>query len=149
MRKADLLSRVAELETRLAHLTSVANDSRVGCPDSAVARLRERMQPEQETFVALLLDARQKIVGSYVVGMGSVSAVTVHPRDVFRETIRRNAHSLIVGHNHPSGVCEPSQADDELTDRLIEAGKLLGIPVLDHIVVTDLGHYSYAERGRM
>ncbi len=91
---------------------------------------------EQEYFVVILLDARQRIIDIIGVGMGTLSQVDVHPREVFRDAVRLGAHSIIIAHNHPSGDAEPSSADVVLTERLAEVGRMQGIPVLDHIVVT-------------
>jgi len=103
---------------------------------------------EQEHFWAILLNARQQVLKVVLVAKGTVASVDTHPRDIFREAVRMNAHALILAHNHPSENPEPSSADDALTDRMAEAGQLLGIPVLDHLVVTRHDAYSYAQRGR-
>jgi DNA repair protein RadC len=99
---------------------------------------------EQEYFAAVLLDSRQRVVDVLGVAVGNLSEVEVHPRELFREAVRRGAHSVILAHNHPTGDPEPSQADIELTERMIEVGKLVGIPVLDHIIVTREGWSSIA-----
>jgi len=104
---------------------------------------------EQEYFVAILLDARQRVQALLAVAVGSLSQVDVHPRELFRDAIRHRAHSIILAHNHPSGSAEPSQADLDLTVRMVEAGKLVGIPVLDHIVTTKRGTTSLASAGLM
>ena len=104
---------------------------------------------EQEHFWAILMNARQKILKILLIAKGSVAEVTVHPRDVFREAIRMNVSSMIIAHNHPSGDVQPSEGDDDLTYRLVDAGQLLGIPVLDHLVVSETEFYSYAEHGRL
>jgi DNA repair protein RadC len=107
---------------------------------------------DQESFLVILLDARQNIIDTKVAAVGSLAQVDVHPREVFRDAVRLRAHSMIVSHNHPSGEAEPSPADIELTHRLAEAGRLAGIPVLDHLIVArgrdgSLRATSLAERG--
>lgn len=146
----DLEARLACAEREVAALRggSRACDAVRG-PEDAVARIRERCAPLQETFVVLLLDARGRVIDSVVTSLGTAANVEVHPRDVFRDAIVRNAHSIIVGHNHPSGSPDPSQADIDLTRRLSDAGRLLGIPVLDHVVVTMSRHTSLAGLGLM
>jgi len=91
----------------------------------------------------LALDAVNAPIGRpRIVAMGTVNGVEVHPRDIFRVAIARNAVSIIVAHNHPSGDTEPSLDDRALTRKISEAGKLLGIPLLDHIIVTPSGKYT-------
>lgn len=100
----------------------------------------------QETFVALGLDARQRVRLVRTIAVGSVSQVDVHPREVFRPLVRAGMHSVVVVHNHPSGEPEPSQADIELTLRLVGVGATLGIPLVDHVIVTRTRSLSFAAR---
>lgn len=101
---------------------------------------------EQETFVALYLTVRNTLVGEpHVVAIGCLTSVEVHPRDVFRGAIAANAAGIVILHNHPSGDPTPSAEDIELTRRLKACGDLLGIPVVDHVVVTADRHVSIAE----
>ncbi len=95
------------------------------------------------------LDARLRVQVVREVGLGTVAAVTVHPREVFRPLIRAGAHSTLLVHNHPSGEPKPSRADIELTERLVDVGWLLGVPVLDHLIVSDGGETSLVESGLM
>jgi DNA repair protein RadC len=89
----------------------------------------------QETFFVLLLDTKNKLIGSPVECLrGLLDQCPVHPREVFREAVRQSAASVILAHNHPSGDPTPSKEDIDITRRLIEAGKILGIRVVDHIV---------------
>jgi DNA repair protein RadC len=102
----------------------------------------------QERFVVVALDARNRPVRCHVVAVGSVAAVVVRPREVFAPLIRDRAVAAIVLHNHPSGgPVEPSVEDTEITRRLADAGKLLGIPLLDHLVVGKKGYYSFRDAG--
>lgn len=102
---------------------------------------------EQESFLLLGLDARQRVRMVRRVALGSLAQVDVHPREVFRPLIRESMHAAIVVHNHPSGEPAPSHADLELTARLAEVGRLLGIPILDHLIVTRDRHVSVAALG--
>jgi len=104
---------------------------------------------EQEVFLVIGLDARLRVQVVREVGLGTVAAVTVHPREVFRPLVRAGAHSTLLVHNHPSGESKPSHADIELTERLVDAGWLLGVPVLDHLIVSDSGETSLVESGMM
>ena len=97
---------------------------------------------KKEHFLALLLDTRNRLIRTATVSMGSLDSSVVHPREVFKEAIKASAASVIFVHNHPSGDPEPSHDDIELTRRLVEAGKLLGIVVLDHVIVGDGAYLS-------
>lgn len=108
------------------------------------AHLRGR---SQEVFMILGLDSRRRIRIIKEVGLGTVAHVDVHPREVFRPLIQAGAHSVILVHNHPSGDAEPSEHDVRLTHRLAECGWTIGIPVLDHVIVTDAGCTSMLALG--
>lgn len=101
----------------------------------------------QEHFLVLGLDARQRVVLQRTVAVGSLSRVDVHPRELFRPLVRAGAHAAVLVHNHPSGDPQPSDADIELTHRMVQVGRLLGITVLDHLVVTDTDSVSLASLG--
>ena len=96
---------------------------------------------DRETFLVAALDGRNRLAGINTVSIGSVNVTLVHPREVFKPAILLNAAAIIVAHNHPSGDPTPSPEDRALTARLIEAGRLLGIEVLDHLVLTASGEY--------
>ncbi len=98
-----------------------------------------------EEFWVIALNPLCKVIKSDMLFRGTVDTCFVHPRDVFRFALLANATSIIVGHNHPSGECEPSRADKELTTRLKQGGDLLQIPLVDHVVITYKGYFSFAE----
>ena len=103
---------------------------------------------EREVFACLYLDTRHRIIGNLeVLFRGTIDAATVHPREVVKAALRRNAAAIILAHNHPSGVTEPSPADRALTRRLIDALALIDVRVIDHMVVGAEGATSFAERG--
>ena len=89
----------------------------------------------RERFVVVLLDGKHRVLREETVSVGSLSASLVHPREVFRPAVRHSAAAVVLVHNHPSGDCDPSGEDLEVTRRLARAGELLGIPVLDHVVI--------------
>ena len=126
--------------TRAADITpaSATTPEVVGTPADAARLARPVMRlRDQETFVALFLSVRNALVAPpHVVAIGTLTGVEVHPRDVFRAAIAANAAGIVVLHNHPSGDPTPSAEDVELTRRLKACGDLLGIPVVDHVVVT-------------
>ncbi len=101
---------------------------------------------EQETFLALLLDGKHRLLRTVRVSEGTLTTSLVHPREVFRTAVRESAAAVIAVHNHPSGDPEPSQEDAEVTRRLREAGVLLGIPLLDHVIVGEGTYVSMRER---
>jgi DNA repair protein RadC len=95
------------------------------------------------------LDARNRPLSRHLVAQGSLASCMVHPREVFAPLVRRRAAAAILVHNHPSGDPTPSPEDERLTERLVEAGRLLGIAVLDHLVVARDGYYSFRDAGRV
>ena len=103
---------------------------------------------DREHFVIILLNQKNRVLGVSTISIGSLSASIVHPREVYKSAILSNAASIICGHNHPSTDCQPSREDRAITTRLVEAGKLLGISVLDHVVIGGDGRYfSFADEG--
>jgi DNA repair protein RadC len=99
----------------------------------------------QERFFVVLLDGRHRVLRHELVSQGTLTASLVHPREVFRPALRESAAALVLVHNHPSGDPTPSREDREITERLEQAGELLGVPVLDHVVVAERGYYSLRE----
>ncbi len=100
-----------------------------------------------ETFLVLHLDGKNRMVGMTTCSIGSMTASLVHPRDVFRPAIANLTAGLILIHNHPSGDPSPSQEDIQVTERLCEAGKIVGIRVLDHVVIGASRYFSFADEG--
>lgn len=101
----------------------------------------------REAFVVLTLDTQNKLRDLHVLSVGTLDASLVHPRDVFRPAILASAAAIIISHNHPSGNAEPSPQDIELTKRLVAAGKILDIAVLDHVIIGEGRYVSLHERG--
>ena len=100
-----------------------------------------------EVFKAVLLDAKNRIIRDFTVSQGSLTVSIVHPREVFNIAVRESSAAVIFVHNHPSGDPQPSQEDYALTQRLTEAGEILGIRVLDHVVIGDGKYVSFADEG--
>ena len=122
----------------------------IGRPADVVGFLRamDFATSDRESFVVVHLSGRNAPISVEVVSTGTLNASLVHPREVFKAAILANAASIILAHNHPSGDATPSRDNLELTKRLQEAGKLIGIEVLDHIIVTPDGEsLSFKERG--
>lgn len=108
----------------------------IDSPEKAVAQLSDIRDKKQEYFVCLTLDGANRLIAKRVITIGTLTASLVHPREVFADAITDRAASIIVAHNHPSGNLEPSRADIDITMRLKDAGELLGIDVIDHIIMT-------------
>jgi DNA repair protein RadC len=100
-----------------------------------------------EEFWVAALNPQCQVIEARMLFRGTVDSCMIHPRDIFRFGLTWNATSLLVAHNHPSGSCEPSEADIRMSYRLRKAGELVQIPVIDHIIVTPNRHYSFADRG--
>ena len=109
----------------------------IDSPEKAVELLGDIRSKKQEYFVCLTLDGANRLIAKRVISIGTLTASLVHPREVFAEAITDRAASIVVAHNHPSGNLEPSTADKEVTERLRQAGEILGIDLLDHILITE------------
>lgn len=146
-------ARWAELQAALElvrrhHLERLQTGPVLGSPRAArdylVARLRDR---EFEVFCCLYLDSRHRLTACEELFRGTVDGASVHPREVVKEALARNATAVILAHNHPSGIAEPSQADEVITTRLRDALALVEIRLLDHLIVGDGHCTSLAEKG--
>ncbi|WP_052484103.1 RadC family protein [Bacillus sp. OxB-1] len=119
-------------------------------PEDAAAYLMTDMASlNQEHFVVLFLNVKNEVLHKQTVFIGSLNSSIVHPREIFREAVKRSAASIIVSHNHPSGNPAPSPEDIEVTKRLTEAGSIMGIEVLDHVIIGDHKFISLKEKGYM
>ena len=103
----------------------------------------------KEHFCVVLLSVKHEVIGVHVVSVGTLNGSLVHPREVFLPAIKLAAHSVILCHNHPSGDPEPSRQDKQITRRIVQAGELLAIQVLDHVIVGQDAHYSMADEGEL
>lgn len=130
-----------------------AGESKLMSPKVSAEFLRDFVhldsEPE-EVLVLLGLNTKNKVIAVAEVSRGSLNSSIVHPREIFKRAITMNANSIIIAHNHPSGEASPSLEDGLVTSRLQEAGKLLGIELLDHIIIGEDGEYhSFKEEGRL
>ena len=100
---------------------------------------------KKENFIALYLNARNQLVYKEKISIGTINASLVHPREVFAPAIKHLAVGIILAHNHPSGSCEPSDNDIEVTKRLVRAGEVMGVEILDHIIITEDNFLSLKE----
>jgi DNA repair protein RadC len=137
----ELGRRVARKEKELAVIRS---------PHDAAAYLMERLQLEsQEKFYCLYLNTKNQVLFEKAIFIGSLNASIVHPREVYKEALKWSAASIIVAHNHPSGDPTPSREDIQVTKRLKEAGEILGIDCLDHLIIGAGRYISLKEKGYM
>src|SRR3989339_2176866 len=114
-------------------------------PHDVWEELKDIRDNKKEHFVIFFLDARNQEIKREIISIGSLNASFVHPREVFEPAVRHLAAQAIVAHNHPSGNPEPSKEDLEITQKLVEAGKILGIEILDHVIVSKTNHFSFKE----
>ncbi len=121
--------------------------TRVTKPEDILPLIAEYRQKRQEHFLCLTLNGAGEVLGNRVITVGLLNHSLVHPREVFAEAISDRAASIICVHNHPSGSLEPSSQDIAITNQLREAGSLIGIQLIDHIIVTKNGHTSMREKG--
>ena len=118
----------------------------LSCPQDVADFLMPRLRyAAKEQFVVILLNNKNKVIGTEVVSEGSLSSSVVHPREVFAPAILHHAAAIMVAHNHPSGDPKPSIEDEEVTRQLLRSGKVLGIPMIDHVIIGDGNYYSFLE----
>lgn len=119
----------------------------INSPEDVAKELSHIKENKKENFVVLYLDARNKLIYKETVSIGSLNANLVHPREVFEPAVRHLAAQIVLAHNHPSGDPEPSEDDLVITKKLVESGKILGIKVFDHIIVTKADFFSFKNKG--
>ena len=143
--KAAQVIAAIELGKRL-YKEKVEKETFVTSPEDVVKEVDHIRENKKENFVVLCLDARNKLIYKETVSIGTLNANLVHPREVFEPAISNLAAQIILVHNHPSGDPEPSEDDLKITKRLVEAGRILGIEVVDHVVVTKGEFLSFKEK---
>lgn len=145
--KAAQILAVTELSKRINTLKA-EEKVKVSSPQDVSMLLMEEMRYlKKEYFKIVLLDTKNKILDIVNISIGSLNSSIVHPREVFIEAIKKSSASLILVHNHPSGETKPSNEDINITKRLIEAGNIMGIKILDHIIIGDGEYLSFKEHG--
>jgi DNA repair protein RadC len=147
--KAVQLLAAAEIGKRMYRKHSEGRYT-IRSPEDAAAYLMTDMASlNQEHFVVLFLNVKNEVLHKQTIFIGSLNSSIVHPREIFREAVKRSAASIIAAHNHPSGNPSPSPEDIEVTKRLIEAGSIMGIELLDHVIIGDHKFLSLKEKGYM
>ncbi len=142
--KATSLLAAFELTKRALDIQE-SNNIFINHPTDVIVQVSEIRTLKKEYFIALFLNARNQLLHRETISIGTLTASLVHPREVFEPALRFSAASIIVVHNHPSGDTEPSEQDISITKRLLEAGRLLGIDLIDHIIVTVTNYSSFKE----
>ncbi|CAG7631094.1 hypothetical protein PAESOLCIP111_03264 [Paenibacillus solanacearum] len=138
-----------ELGRRMAR-SALSDTVTIRSPQDVAALLTEDLRYlQKEHFVCLFLNTKNHVVGQETLSMGSLNASIVHPREIFRAAIKRSSASIVCAHNHPSGDPTPSPEDIQMTKRLVQAGDIIGIEVLDHVVIGDQKFVSLKELGLM
>lgn len=133
---------------QLVRETNHTEDLRIKSPQDVAALLMDEMEGlAQEEFWVICLSTKNQVLATVSVSRGSLNASIVHPREVFKAAIVANSASVILAHNHPSGDPTPSQEDINVTRRLVEVGRLVGIDVLDHLVIGDGVFASLKDKG--
>lgn len=144
--KAKVLIAAFELARRSLH-KGLGVVPVISAPADSLHYLADIKDEQREHFITLYLNARHQIVHKAITSIGSLTAAIVHPREVFRMAVEQGAASIILAHNHPSGDVSPSQDDLNLTRRLAQAGEIMGIDVLDHLIIGRDDFISMKERG--
>ena len=142
--KATTLLAAFELSKRALEVNDT-NLPTIVTPKDVVAQLTDLRHNKKEHFIALYLNARNQLVHKETISMGTLNANLVHPREVFEPALKYSATGIMVAHNHPSGDPKPSEDDLEITKRLAEAGKMMGVELLDHVIIATNNHFSFKE----
>lgn len=135
--------------SRRVHTVKKEEITIIRSPEDCYDYLDDLKFLDKEYFVLMFLDTKNKVVGRETISIGTINNAVVHPREVFKSAIRRGAVSIIAAHNHPSGDSTPSPEDIALTKRLVEAGELIGIDLLDHVIIGSQSNTSLKQRGLM
>jgi len=126
-----------------------APDIRITCPADLFPALRKLASKRVEHFWTANLNAAQVVQRINLISVGTLNRCLIHPREVFRPAIVQSSFAIILIHNHPSGDLTPSREDKEMTQRLVSVAKIIGIEILDHLIVSKLGYFSFREKGEL
>jgi len=130
-------------------LREISTDKPLSSPDKVYKYLNEFKDQDREMFIVIGLDTRNIPCYREIVSIGTLNNTVVHPREVFKKAVMLSCNSIILAHNHPSGDPEPSEEDKTTTHQLVEAGKILGIQVLDHVILGRERNYSFNDNGEL
>ncbi len=146
--KACQLKACFEISRRLENEKNLNKNKIVNSPKDIFSLLKEKIiNFHKEYFMVVSLDNRNKLINVDTVSVGTLNSSLIHPRETFEVAIKNHAEAIIICHNHPSGELKPSEDDLVITQNLVKAGKLLGINVSDHLIITKDGYFSFKGRG--
>ena len=143
--KASVISAALELGRR----RFVKNGNTISTPNDIFLEVKHFATRDQEQFIVIVLNGAHEVINIFTATIGLVNRALIHPREVFSDPIARRATAIILAHNHPSGILEPSREDITTTSRLAESGEILGIKVIDHLIFSTKSYYSFREHGLM
>ena len=143
--KASVISAALELGRR----RFVKNGNTISTPNDIFLEVKHFATREQEQFIVIVLNGAHEVINIFTATIGLVNRALIHPREVFSDPIARRATAIILAHNHPSGILEPSREDITTTSRLAESGEILGIKVIDHLIFSTKSYCSFREHGLM
>ncbi|WP_415406862.1 JAB domain-containing protein [Sulfurovum sp. CS9] len=138
---------MTELLAMVQEKAQAYNIQRITSAQDVYSLLHVYSTKDKEYFITVTLDGQSKVIEKRVIHIGTLNQSLVHPREVFRPAIQDNAAGIIISHNHPSGTLEASRADIQITQRLKEVSKLVGIELLDHVILSREGYYSFSDEG--
>ena len=145
--KAATLTAAFEIGRRIKYSDKLFRDKKITSPEDIADIFVPMLQDElKEKFIVVCLNSANKIIKMEIISIGSLNSSVVHPREVFKVAIDNNSANIILLHNHPSGNPEPSKEDISVTEKLVEAGKILNIEVFDHIIIAGSQFYSFVDR---
>lgn len=146
MGSAKITEILAAIELSKRYLVDIENPI-IDSPEKAVLQLIDIRDKKQEYFMCLTLDGANRLIAKRIVSIGTLNSSLSHPREVFADAITDRSAGIIVAHNHPSNIVKPSQNDIEITKRLAESGKILGVNLIDHIIVIKNDFFSFKKNG--
>lgn len=136
---------VSSFELNKRHKIAKLNQKRISSAKDVFLLYQNLKDEKQEKFIILSLNSKNKIIGEEMISKGTIDSAAIHPREVFKSAIKNSASRIILVHNHPSGDPSPSEADRQITDKLIETGDFLGIAIRDHVILGDQKWWSWRE----
>ena len=145
MAKASVISAALELGRRRVF----KNGNTISTPHDIFLEIKHYATREQEQFIVIVLNGAHEVLNIFTATIGLVNRALIHPREVFSDAIARRATAVVLAHNHPSGILDPSREDIATTTRLSESGEILGIKVIDHIIFSTKSYFSFKEHGLM
>lgn len=146
--KAIQIKAIMELSKRISSTFNKDKKAMIKSPDDICMLFMEEMRHlKKEIFKIVLLNTKNRIINHIDISIGSLNASIVHPREVFVEAVKRGCSCILLVHNHPSGDPEPSKEDVDTTNRLVNAGNIIGIRIIDHIIIGDGKYLSFKEKG--